>query len=52
MQNYHSSDAAPISETTHRLALCHMEWDRIRALDLLVLFDSFKPEGGRIESVK
>lgn len=44
-------DAVRTDEATNRLALCHMDWDRIRASDLMVLFSSFLPQGGLIHSV-
>ena len=44
-------DAERTDEITHRLALCHMDWDRIRAVDLMVLFSSFLPQGGHILSI-
>uniref|UniRef100_A0A8D8S234 ESF1 homolog n=1 Tax=Cacopsylla melanoneura TaxID=428564 RepID=A0A8D8S234_9HEMI len=44
-------DAERTEETTHRLAVMHMDWDRIKAKDLMVLFNSFLPQGGSIESV-
>nr|XP_018913035.1 PREDICTED: pre-rRNA-processing protein esf1 [Bemisia tabaci]XP_018913036.1 PREDICTED: pre-rRNA-processing protein esf1 [Bemisia tabaci] len=44
-------DAERTDEITHRLAACHMDWDRIRAVDLMVLFNSFLPNKGVIQSV-
>ncbi|XP_030379635.1 ESF1 homolog [Scaptodrosophila lebanonensis] len=46
------NDAETTEESTRRLAVCNMDWDRIRAQDLLVLFSSFLPPGGTIRSVK
>ncbi|XP_011497113.1 PREDICTED: ESF1 homolog [Ceratosolen solmsi marchali] len=39
------------NDITHRLAVCNMNWDRIRAIDLMVLFNSFLPTGGLLISV-
>lgn len=44
-------EAETTDEITHRLAVCNMDWDRIRAVDLMVLFNSFLPTGGFIRSV-
>lgn len=44
-------DADKTDEITNRLAVCNMDWDRIRAVDMMVLFNSFLPQGGLIRSV-
>lgn len=44
-------DAGQTSNATSRFAVCNVDWDRMRAVDLLVLFNSFKPERGIIHSV-
>ncbi|XP_063607118.1 ESF1 homolog [Penaeus indicus] len=38
-------------EETSRLALCNMDWDRIKAADIMKLFTSFCPRGGSIRKV-
>lgn len=44
-------DAPTTEDSTNRIAICHMDWDRIRAVDILVLCNSFLPRGGTILSV-
>lgn len=47
-----ANDAETTEESTKRLAVCNMDWDRVRAVDLMVLFSSFLPPGGSVLSVK
>ncbi|KAF0746479.1 ESF1, partial [Aphis craccivora] len=44
-------DADNVEEATSRLALCNMDWDRIQAADLMILFNSFLPSDGYIKSI-
>lgn len=47
------ADAERTDDSTNRLACMHMDWDRIKAIDILVLCNSFIPPGkGSILSVK
>jgi NUC153 domain len=42
------SDKMPLGEVTHRIAVVNLDWDNIRAEDLMAVFSSFMPTGGRI----
>lgn len=44
-------DAETTDEITHRLAICNMNWDMIRAVDLMILLNSFLPSGGLLRSI-
>ncbi|CAG9786637.1 unnamed protein product [Diatraea saccharalis] len=45
------ADAERTEESTKRIALCNMDWDNIKATDIMVLLNSFLPPGGIILSV-
>ncbi|AEO66439.1 6925bbf1-c2ce-490b-994d-51c925e3f357 [Thermothielavioides terrestris] len=40
-----------VGEITNRFAVVNMDWDHIKSVDLMALFSSFVPVGGRIERV-
>ncbi|XP_066245659.1 ESF1 homolog [Euwallacea similis] len=45
------ADADRTEEATYRLAACNLDWDRIRAMDVMIILSSFLPSGGIIKSV-
>ena len=42
------SDETPKGEVTARLAIVNLDWDHVRAVDLLAVFSSFVPGNGKI----
>ncbi|CAO3678742.1 unnamed protein product [Umbelopsis vinacea] len=41
----------PTGDETHRLALVNLDWDKVKALDILKVLNGFKPSGSVIKSV-
>lgn len=44
-------DGIPKGEVSSRLAVVNLDWDNIRAADLMAVFSSFVPSSGRISNV-
>ncbi|KAL8815259.1 MAG: hypothetical protein Q9191_008475, partial [Dirinaria sp. TL-2023a] len=44
-------EEVPMGEVTSRIAIVNLDWDNIRSADLLAVFSSFAPGGGRILKV-
>ncbi|KAL7628013.1 pre-rRNA-processing protein esf1 [Parahypoxylon ruwenzoriense] len=38
-------------DVTRRIAIVNLDWDHIKSADLMALFSSFAPKGGRIERI-
>lgn len=47
-----STDKAPTGDETTTFACVNMDWDNVRAVDLMATFSSFVPPKGKILSVK
>lgn len=45
------AEAEHTEESTKRLALCNIDWDRVRAVDIMVMLNSFLPRGSTIMSI-
>ena len=41
----------PLGEVTDRMAVVNLDWDNVRAEDLMAVFSSFLPTGGRVRNV-
>ncbi|KAK3311813.1 hypothetical protein B0H66DRAFT_571383 [Apodospora peruviana] len=44
-------ESVATGEVTNRIAVVNIDWDHIKSVDLLALFTSFVPAGGRIEKI-
>lgn len=44
--------SVPLGEVTDRMAVVNLDWDNVRAEDLMAVFSSFLPTGGRVRNVK
>lgn len=44
-------DGIPLGEVTKRIAVVNLDWDNIRSEDLMAVFSSFVPSGGRLLNV-
>ncbi|KAI1775028.1 hypothetical protein F4818DRAFT_58872 [Hypoxylon cercidicola] len=52
MQRLRDAEAdAETGEVTKRIAIVNLDWDHIKSADLMALFSSFVPKGGRIERI-
>jgi len=49
--NEFDDKCARSDEVSRRLAVCNMDWDRVRAIDIFLLLNSWKPADGVIKSV-
>ncbi|CAG8807863.1 20829_t:CDS:2, partial [Dentiscutata erythropus] len=45
-------EGIPIGEETHRFAVVNLDWDNVKASDLMKIFNGFKKNGSIIHSVK
>ncbi|KAL8699896.1 MAG: hypothetical protein Q9224_001216, partial [Gallowayella concinna] len=43
--------AVPVGEVTSRIAVVNLDWDNIRAADLMAVFSSFVPAAGAIKKI-
>lgn len=50
-QQAHQGDGVAMGEVSPRLAVVNLDWDNIRAADLMAVFSSFLPPNGRILNV-
>lgn len=46
------TEQVPLGEVSRRIAAVNLDWDNIRATDIMAVAQSFAPSGGRIKNVK
>ena len=51
LDEHEGEDGIPKGEVSSRLAVVNLDWDNIRAADLMAVFSSFVPSSGRISNV-
>jgi hypothetical protein len=47
-----SEEQVPLGDETHRLAVVNLDWDNVKASDLMKVFSGFVSDGSIILSVK
>ncbi|KAF2164796.1 hypothetical protein M409DRAFT_24701 [Zasmidium cellare ATCC 36951] len=45
------TESIPMGEVSRRIACVNLDWDNIRAADIMAVAQSFAPNGGRVENV-
>ncbi|KAK4494957.1 hypothetical protein PRZ48_014313 [Zasmidium cellare] len=45
------TESIPMGEVSRRIACVNLDWDNIRAADIMAVAQSFAPTGGRVENV-
>lgn len=51
LENQDGEDGIPMGEVSSRIAVVNLDWDNIRAADLMAVFSSFVPSTGRIRKI-
>jgi len=51
LKDHEGEDGIPTGEVSSRIAVVNLDWDNIKAPDLMAVFSSFVPTGGRIRKV-
>lgn len=51
LDDQEGGDGIPKGEVSSRIAVVNLDWDNIRAADLMAVFSSFVPSNGRIQKI-